>query len=478
MVPSRLSTKFALAGLLLLAGCGSLQRPDLPQTLPASFRGASDGGAPAAPDFSPDLQGWWKAFSDPTLDALVEQAMAQNLTLAQAISRLRQARLLSGRDGNQFKPTVNAAIQTVQDAAAVDSYFHAGIDASWELGFYGAHDAVRRGADARVGLAAAGVQAARVATVAEVVRRYLELQNARHDEAVLLQMLALDERVLALQAVRQRTHTGSMDERHAVGLRQRQTLGLLAAPRQAAAQAEQALAVLVGQPVPDPAWRTATATALPALQPLVLQQVPTDLLRYRPDIRAAEAEVDKATGELGLARAELYPRVVLGLSFLFAYNITQNRRNVNDNVPSFGPAIDIPLFDWGRRRAAADAREEALNATLLAYRQVVIQACGETETALSALAQAGDRERHLEAVLGLAKRSLELQATRLRLGLGSDVERLEAERVVLQAGGDLVDARAARAQAFVAVYRSLGGAPLDTAAEGAGTVVGTAGLVP
>jgi NodT family efflux transporter outer membrane factor (OMF) lipoprotein len=449
----------AIAAALALAGCGSVPTPVPPPGPPAAWHQAAARPDAAGTLPAPELRAWWKHLADPQLDSLVEQALAQNLGIAQARSRLRQARQLLGRDSAVYQPALGASARTVQDAAAVDSYFHAGLDVTWELGLFGARAAVEGVGQARIDSAAAAEQAARVSTVAEVVRRYIELQAARRDEALLQRLMAVDERLLALHGVRQRVRLGSVDEGRATELRLAQTRALLAAPRLAAAQAAQALALLLGRAAPDPAWG-ATAAATAPLSPFRLQEVPADLLRFRPDVRAAEVEVARAGAELGIARSELYPRVVLGVSRLYAYNLTQNRRTLNSTVTAIGPIIDVPLFDWGRRAAAARAQHEALDGAVLAWRQAVLEAVAETEGALAALAATGERTQALAAAASLLERTRERQAMRQRLGLAAAPETLEAERQGLQAQLELQAAHSAQAQAFVLLYKSLGGAPL------------------
>jgi NodT family efflux transporter outer membrane factor (OMF) lipoprotein len=429
----------------------------LPSATPAAWQNAGSSALPA-----PDLQRWWTALNDPALDALVEQALKQNLVLAQARSRLRQARLLSGRDAMQFRPMLNGSVKPVQDAAAVDSYLHAGFDASWELGLFGLRQAVDETAAARVERAVAESQAARVTLVAEVVRQHLLLRQALQQQAALRSALALAERQQALLDERQRLQLGSLDAQRALVLRRAQLQAQDASQRHAATAAAQALAGLLGQTAPEPGWLQAQAQPPAALPPGV-SAVPADLLRCRPDIRAAESEVARAAGELGMARAELAPRILLGASYVRSYNVTQNRRTVLSSVPAIGPVIDIPLLDWGRRKANADARDEALSAALLAYRQALVDAVGEVETALSALAAAQDAASQLGQARQLAGAQEQRQGTLARLGLAAGLERLEAERTVLQAAQDEAAARWSAAQAFVTLYKALGGAPWDEA---------------
>ncbi|MDB5896293.1 MAG: hypothetical protein JWQ88_3824 [Rhodoferax sp.] len=468
-----------------LAGCASVEVPSLPDRVPPAWRHAATASTPAPADQAPagsapgtrlpagnppapDLQTWWKALGDPRLDALVDRALTQNLTLAQAGSRLRQARLLAGRDNMAFRPNLSAGARTVQDVSATDTYFQASFDATWELGLFDARESARRAGQSRLDTAVANVQAAKVSVVAEVVRTYADLRAAQVQQDLLARQLTLDQRSAALFTVQRQQRLGAPDEHSQAEVRVAQTAAQLGQPRQAADRAAQSLALLLGLDTPDADWQSPPVwppRRQPGLGAFSLQQVPADLLRYRPEIRTAEAEVLKSAAELGSATAELYPRVTLGASLLFAHNLTQNRRTNTDNIPGFGPMIDIPLFDWGRRRAAADAHKEALDASLLAYRQAVLEGVSEAESALGALQETGERGRQLRTVSGLLARRAKDVATLARLRLAGGIEQIATERSALQADIDVAAAEAAQTQAFVALYKALGGAPLPAQAD-------------
>jgi NodT family efflux transporter outer membrane factor (OMF) lipoprotein len=447
----------ALAASALLAGCAGVDVPALPADAPAAWRHA-DASVPGAP--VPDPAGWWKTFQDPALDALVERALAQNLTLAQAATRMRQARRQAAHDGAQYLPMVGASTRATQDPSATDAYYQASVDATWELGLFGAREGLARTLQARALSADAAAQAARLTVAAETARQYLLLRTARRQQALLARSAALDARAAELAEVRARQRLAPQDDARQARAREALTLALQAAPRQEADQAAQALAVLLGQSAPDDAW-TASDAPPPALGDFALPQLPADLVRSRPDIRQAEAEVLKSAGELGLARAELYPRLTLGASYIYSYNLTQNRgRRFTDNLPVVGPFVDIPLFDWGRRRAQADARQDALDAALLGYRQALLEGIAESENALSGLQAQREREARLQSALSLQQDRLRAQRTLERLGLSATLDGIAVQRAGLQAESELLGARAARAMAFVALYKALGAAPL------------------
>lgn len=459
-----------LAAAALLGGCAA-PRSELP-ALQAAAQLPAQWSQPAPPGAAPaELRGWWKAFGDPMLDGLVQEALAHNLDVAQALSRLRETRLQSGRADRQFRPSLVADARTLQDVSAIDNYFHASIDMVWELGLFGAAESTRQAGVADAEAAQAEAQGVRVLVVADVVRHYLDLRAAQRQRQGLVQLAAVDARSAALAEVRVRTQLGPADEVAQARLRAAQARAAEALPREAAARAAQSLALLLGRAAPDPAWSAVGAPA-PALAPFALAELPTDLLRTRPDIQNAEAGVYKAAAVLGLARSELYPRIVLAGSLLYSYNITRNLRTRVNSAPLLGPVIDIPLFDWGRRQLQVQASQEALNAALLGYRRAVLQGVAEAEGALAAMSAQQTRADALGQALAIARERVGTTQTQARLGLASEYQGLAQRRQQLESEADLALAQDARALAFVALYKALGGAPLPapdtTAAAAAG----------
>lgn len=458
----RLSS-LCLGAALALAGCSSPPPAQLDGSVPTQWTQPLPAAAPGAPGSAaaPDLQGWWKAWGDESLNTLVEEALAANLDLSQAQSRLRQQRLLAGTAGSAFRPVFTAGARTLQDIAAIDSYFHASIDVSWDLGLFGAREAGERNAAASVLDARGRLQAARVALVADVVHRYLDIRMAQRQRALIDEQALLDARALQLAQVRQQQRLGTAEAVHQLQLQAGQSAALRASLRETQARSAHMLAALLGRTRPDAQWLQADAKApLPGPQALGVAVLPADLLRTRPDIQVAQAAVERAAAEQGIAHAALYPRFVIGGSLLYSFNITQNLRTTQDNAPTFGPQIDIPLFDWGRRRSQADASELALQAAIQAYRQSVLDGVAEVESALAALDAQRERIASLQSTQQVLAERERVQDQRLKLGLDSEFGGLAPRRAALQARSEQTTALAAHALAYVALYKALGGAPL------------------
>ena len=442
----------------LLAGCAAPVDVKLDKETPDLWRQQLTQKAGSA-----DLAQWWKSWNDPALNALVDEALAQNLDVAQAVLRLRQQRLLAGASNATFMPVVSAGGKTLQDIAAVDSYFHASIDVSWDLGLFGDSQAARRSADAGVLDAQAQLHAARVALVADVVHRYLDIRQAQVQRGLALSQQQQAQRQLKLLQVRQAQRLADTQTLEQQQLQLRGVQAQLTTLDEAQARAAHALAALLGRDRPEPQWLQAdAAAALPQLQAIAV--LPADLLRRRPDIQSAEAAVEQAAAEVGVSRAALYPRLTLTGSLLFAYNLTRNHRTTSDYIPMVGPQIDIPLFDWGRRRAVADGKELALQASIKAYRQAVLNGIAEAEGALAAIAAQQQRQQALLSAQQIHAARDKAQAVRQKLGLSSELSGLDNARASLQTQSELATAKAAEALAYVALYKAVGAAPLDDAA--------------
>ena len=448
-----------LCASALLAGCFAPVIPDLPRQTPEAWQVQSGSHGEAVA-----LRSWWRTLQDPILDSLVDEALAGNLDLEQAALRLHGERLIAERWGTSFMPGLTGEARPVQDVSAQDMYFHASLDMVWELGLFGALENSRLKAMADLGYAQAGWQGLRVAVVASVVRNYLDLAQAQRQADLLDRLAGLDARERQLAQLRFEARLGSQAEVAQAALQQAQTRVLQAFVQERAERAARALALLLGREQPDPHWGAQAVARLP--ESFSIAQVPADLLRTRPDISQAQAEVLQVAAQLGLARSALYPRLRLGGSILYSYNITRNMRTSTDSVPSIGPMLDVPLWDWGARRARVKSSEKELEAALLGYRKAVLSGVSEVEACLASMGS----QQHRVAALREAAATMQARQGRQRtlagLGLSSALDGLQLERAALLNEIELSLASGARTLAFVALYKALGGAPLPTDPQG------------
>ncbi|HST28573.1 MAG TPA: efflux transporter outer membrane subunit [Rudaea sp.] len=452
---ARLKISLALAACVALGACAlNTPLPDLHADMPAKWHDAPAESSRLGP--APDLNSWWHAFNDAQLDALIERALQQNLTLQQATLRLRGARALQHRSGTQFMPQVSFHTFAEPDPAATTNYYEIGFDAQWEFGFFGRGLGNARVAAADLQAAEAGVTAARVSLIAEVARSYVDLRAAQARAATLDHIVQLREQDLGIAKTRLRLRLASQDDVDKRAGELAQAHADAAEPAEAIAQAQQALDVLLAEPQPDSTL--SAAGPQPVLSEVHFSQTPADLLRTRPEIRRAELDVLRAAGELGIARADLWPKLGLGGTLISATRLNGDVDKPNKAIPSGGPMIDIPLLDWGARHDMVKARDAGLQAAVLGYRQAVLEGVAEAESALATWSRNCARVDAAHSQLELADTAQARAQTLQRIGLADKADHAQAGIAQAQAQLQASVAQRDAAVAFIAVYKSFGGA--------------------
>ncbi|QBB71539.1 efflux transporter outer membrane subunit [Pseudolysobacter antarcticus] len=447
-----------LAFLVVIAGCGEAPVRPAEQThdIPPSWRNLHQADTNLGP--APDFRSWWRAFNDAELDRLVDLALRDNLTLAQAGYRVHAARELAWRTQASFLPNLSVHTIAIPNPTGTASYIQAGPDVAWEIGLFGLSHHSNEVAKGDIGLAEADRQAARVSLVAEVARIYVSMRSAQQRFLLLDQIVQMLQQKLKLTQTRVQQQLATTTELHRAEAELSQAQSMLIDPQSAITQAQHQLAVLLAQTEPDPAL-SIVATP-PTLRDLRIEQTPADLLRTRPEIKRAEQAVLKSAGERGLAWADLFPK--LTLHGLLTYSFIEGGKHVGDvdGIFSIGPSIDIPLFDWGQRRAALHAREDELAASLLAYRQAILEGIAETENALALNERLRQRVAQEQITIAALEQSDASMQAALRLGLADGINRADSASALLQAKLQLSQAQEAHSLAFILLYKALGGAPL------------------
>lgn len=458
MIASYSHLKNGVLLILLLAGlngCVSPNKPDLPQQVPVNWdvKQSLDGQLVS-------LRSWWTSFNDPNLDALVNAALNNNLDIAQSNQMLLKVRRLNEQSARYYLPKVAAGVQPVQDAAARENFLHASIDVTWEMSLYGESEYRKHLGDAVVLSAEAREQAVRIVVVANTVENYLRYTYTNQQLALLQRQFALEARLQALVNIRQRAHVATTEELASSKLRVARLEAKRIDLQQIQDQSSRVLALLTAKSREELSSQlNQTHVVVPTIR---LEQIPADLLRTRPDIRQAEADVLQSAAEVGLARAALYPRLILSGSILFSYNLTDNYRRMSGrNTPGFGPIIDIPLWDWGQRRNEKYAKEHELQAALFGYCKTVLAGVSETEEALSSLAYQDKRMQTYNSAAEQQKHLNQMQATLKKVGFSSEYEGLTGQMTLLEIESELAESQFRRAVALVLLYKALGGAPLS-----------------
>lgn len=457
-----LSTLSALA----LAGCAV--GPDYAQSppLPASSGPFVSAHNPAFTPQPPPAD-WWHLYDDPVLDSLVGDALAANTDVRQALARIERARAgLRGASGDRLPQTSISAranygrlpeSQAPVDADREGWSYDAGIDVSYEVDLFGRVSRELEAAKADLAASEADADAVRIMVVAETTRAYADAASGAARLRVAREIVDLLDRSLALT---RRRHEAGLENGLAVAriatLREQRAAEIPAieAERQAALFR---LATLTGRPPAAlPPIAGERSLMLEIEQPLPVGDGAA-LLARRPDVRAAERRLAADTARIGVAVADLYPRITLGAS------LGSTGPDIGD-LFSGGPLRWLvgPLLSWSfpnqeAIRSRIDAAEAGARESLAAFDGTVLAALRETETALSNYARSLERRQALRAASEEAERAAAIVRAQQREGAVNSLDRLDAERTLAEARAQLAAQDAAISRAQIDVFRALGG---------------------
>ncbi|WP_298834793.1 efflux transporter outer membrane subunit [uncultured Piscinibacter sp.] len=445
---------------LALAGCASLG-PALPAPLPATPAAQWQAALPAA-DPGAELKRWWQQFNDPLLTALIDAAQAASPSIADARSRIEQARAARVAGGAALGPTLDASASATRGrlelGAPVGTLASAGLQATWEIDLFGGSGARRDAAQARLEGAQAQWHDARISVAAETASAYLALRAC---EAQLAQTefdaasRAETARLTALAASAGFQAPASADLARASAAQGSATL------TQQRAQCDLAVKSLVAlTAMPEPGLRAQLQPGraqLPQPAQLGVAHVPAQALAQRPDLAAAERELAAAAADATQARAHRYPRVAL------AGAITPSRFeggavSTSGTLWNIGPlSVSLPLFDGGVRRAHAEAAQAAYEAAATHYAASLRTAVREVEDALVALHSTAARGDDARTAAEGFERSYRAVESRYKGGLASLFELEDARRSAVAAQAALIELQRERVAAWISLYRALGG---------------------
>jgi multidrug efflux system outer membrane protein len=472
----RSAVTFALAAAL--AACSfapKYERP--PAELPQAWR--TPDGAPAPADR------WWGLFGDPVLDRLVDEALASNQDLAIAVARVDEARALARVAQSQLYPSVvGGASVTRQRASQQTDFFFPGvpvystnyratIDVAYELDLWGRLRNASAAARADALATEAARDTVRIALEAEVVRSYYALRA--FDEQVAATQRALDLRTNALEIERSRADAGLISE---LDIRQLEgevaaARGLLPALERARTAEESAAAVLLGRSPRAIIDETVARAAGPDTQEpavVVPAGLPSELLLRRPDLYQAEQLLIAANARIGVARAQFFPQIALtGYVGTEAASLS-NLFSGPAGIWGFGAGLLQPIFQGGRLFAESDAADARQRQMVAQYQKTVQNAFREVRDAISAQARAREVYAAEGARVEAQREALRLAAARYRAGLVNLLVPIDAERRLLEAELNRIDALRVQRAAVADLVRALGGgwqAPQDPAAGGA-----------
>jgi outer membrane protein, multidrug efflux system len=424
--------------------------------LPSSYNSQLNGSQTSATPLNPES--WWEGFNDEQLNALVEKAVAENLDIVQALERLEQSRQSWRQSRSDQLPTVDAGVSgnrsDTENTNSIDRY-SAQIDARWNIDLFGTRRQSVRASKAAFDAAGFNLADIRNAVAAEVVRNYVDGRSLANRLLIARDTLIVQDNNLAIAQWRaQAGLVSSIDVEQARAQRAQTAVGIINLERSLATSAHR-LALLTAQVPGQLNYLYDTKHAVPEIPALSSVGVPADLLRLRPDVRAAEQNLLGAAARLGVAKSQLFPALNLSAS-------------LNSSAASFSKVGELltsnilislaqTLFDGGKRRALIRSRESEARQSLAAYESSILAALEEVENAVVSSNAAQARVSQLAVQENASARVAQLRRERYRTGLNDFTSLLDAERSLLSARDSLATAQADLAFASIQLHLALGG---------------------
>ncbi|WP_027149119.1 efflux transporter outer membrane subunit [Methylobacter tundripaludum] len=458
---------------LLLSGCFAVgpdyQRPKIP--IPRQWT-----ETPAVQGFQPEQ--WWKTFNDPILDKLISEAIASNLDLKLALERVKDARALrsatiaaglpsldakssaSRRFNNSSSPASQTGTSSAGGGFGIGNQFinifQMGFDAQWELDFFGGVRRAVESADATIDVEVENSRDVLVTLLGEVARNYIELRANQRLIAITRENLHAQQETRELTQIRQQTGLAGMLEVTQAQAQEATTEAQLPNYETAVKQSIHALSVLLGKEPGALVVRLDQQGTIPAIAANVITNLPSELLQRRPDIRRAERQLAVANASVGVATAELYPKINLA-AFIGLQNTT-----ITDFTPigkswSAASSLTLPIFNWGKLNANIDSKKAQFEQTFLTYQSTVLSAFKEVEDTLIAYSKEQQRHKALAKAVAANQLAVQLANERYQKGLTAFLDVLTSQTALYQAQSLLVTSESQLAGNLIALYKALGG---------------------
>ncbi|MGA2916352.1 MAG: efflux transporter outer membrane subunit [Sedimentisphaerales bacterium] len=450
------------AFILFVDGCMVGPNYHPPQTsVPSAWTGTADQNTAAM-----DLVHWWTAFNDPNLASLIDRAVKSNLDLKQAESRLRQARAARRFVSSGLWPTVDAvgsytrsqSAGTATAAGTRNDLWVAGLDAAWELDIFGGIRRNVESAQADIQVAVEDQRDVLVILCGEVANNYIELRG--YQQRIVIAQENLKAQQHTAELTRQRFNSGlvsALDVANGdaqVGT----TASQIPTLETFAQQSIYSLSILLGREPAALLAELSPTSAIPPAPPALPAELPSDLLRRRPDIRKAEAQIHSATAQIGVATADLFPKFSLTGSAGYQTS-TSLHGLVNSRYGfwSMGPSIDWQIFNADKVHANIRVQEELTEQAKLTYQAAVLTALQDVENSLVAYSKELQRNKALQDTVVANKKAVDLATQLYAEGQTEFLSVLDAQRSLYASEDSLVQSTKNLSTDMVSLYKALGG---------------------
>lgn len=409
---------------------------------------------------------WWMVLNDPVLTDLIARAVQKNLDVKLALERIRQYRLLKGIKQSDKLPSVNTSggaswSGTSNENGSVSKSFNAGLDASWEIDLFGRIQRSIEAADATLSAKQEALRDALVSLTADLAGSYIDVRTAQIRLNVVRQ--SIDSQTESFRLTRWQNQAGLTDELdvHQARYSLESAKAQIPALESTLSDAMNRVAVLSGIAPGTLNEELTPPTPLPTLPETIAVGLPADALRRRPDIREAEYELIAQTAQVGVATAELYPKLTLsgsiGVDTLTPADLIDNTLDPSHWARSLAASLSHTLFDAGAIRKNIEVQNSLQEQVLIQYESAILSALEEVENALVAYAKEQIRLEHLTVAAEQALTAEDLAQKKYAAGLVDFTTVLTSQQTVLSYQSDLAVSRGACVSNLITLYKVLGG---------------------
>lgn len=463
-------TALLLVGCGLLSGCFKLG-PDFNSPEMAVPENWQDNAGQQSMNRD-DIKQWWKLFKDPVLDQLIETAYRQNLNLQIAAVRILEARAQLGIAKGSLYPqkqqlgTEWAYNKLSKHTPNVDTFsfdsFDVGFDTAWEVDIWGKYRRGIESADANLGASMLSYDDALVSLTAEVAATYVQIRTFQQRLALARKNADIQSRSLRIAEAQRRNDIGTeLDVQQAKALLL-DTEAMVSGLETGIRQAQNALSILLGMPPGNIGALTGEDKPIPSITADISAGIPADMLSRRPDVRREALKAAAQSAMIGVAKADLFPRLSLqgsiGLASSSANGLDAfDVLSMHTVAAKIGPTITWPILHYGRLKNNVRIQDAKFEQLLIGYKDAVLRALREVEDAMIGFRKAKEQVTTLQQGVEASQRAVDLSLLLYRNGLEDYMRVLNSEQTLVQQQDRLTIRQGDSARNIIAMYKALGG---------------------
>lgn len=415
----------------------------------------------------PDIMRWWESFGDPQLSGYIERAKAGNPGLQVAVARIREARAIRAIAAGERVPDLNAGgganrTRTSEDffpptGERTDNIYEYGVSATWEADVWGRVRRLVESADANLQASLESYRDVLVLLYAQVALAYTDVRTSQERINYIKGNIKTQRDALGLVQDRNKAGLASDLEVRQAELNLYRTEAFLPSLQARLTAGINQLAVLLGEPPNALHSELAGRKAVPKATGDIMLGLPGDLVRRRPDIRAAERALAAQTARIGVATAELYPRFNIGGNFSIITSSFDDGGDWDNRNWTFGGVFSWNLFDGGRVRGFIEVEDARTEQALNLYEQTVLDALEDVETSISDYVREQQRRDSLSKSVFAAEESVRLVLILYRTGLTDFQNVLDMQRSLFEQQDLYADSDGTVTRNLIRIYAALGG---------------------